>query len=76
LISKVNKLLEGCDACSGVIIYHSLDGGFGGGFTSRLLEKLKDDIGKVTKTTISIMPSKYSYSNVAYYNTILTLPKI
>lgn len=44
------------------MLYHSIGGGFGGGFTSKILELLSNELelGKVTKATVSIMPSEKS----------------
>jgi tubulin alpha len=53
----LKKLLEGCDSISGIMIYHSVAGGYGGGFTCKLLEILDNEASKSNKSTISLMPS-------------------
>ena len=40
------------------MLYHSVGGGFGGGFTSKILELLSDDLTKITKATVSILSSE------------------
>lgn len=40
------------------MLYHSVGGGFGGGFTSKILDLLSNDLEKITKATVSIMPSE------------------
>nr|CAI38955.1 alpha tubulin,putative [Paramecium tetraurelia] len=50
----VRKMLEAADAASAIIIYHSLAGGFGSGFTCKLLQLLNDETAKTTKLTVSI----------------------
>ncbi|CAK92911.1 unnamed protein product (macronuclear) [Paramecium tetraurelia] len=77
----VRKMLEAADAASAIIIYHSLAGGFGSGFTCKLLQLLNDETAKTTKLTVSVFPSTkqdqlFTQPIVEPYNTILTLPTL
>lgn len=54
------------------MIFHSLGGGTGAGFTSLLTERLSADYGKKTKMSFSVTPSpQISTSTVEPYNSVL-----
>ncbi|CAD8196611.1 unnamed protein product [Paramecium pentaurelia] len=77
----IRKMLESADAASAIIIYHSLAGGFGSGFTCKLLQMLNEETAKTTKLTVSIIPSdkpnqQFTQPIVEPYNTLLTLPTL
>ncbi|CAD8101884.1 unnamed protein product [Paramecium sonneborni] len=75
LADKIRKQIENCDGLQGIMLYHSIGGGFGGGFTSKILDLLSTDLEKITKATVSIMPSEHSLTSsiIEPYNSLLTL---
>lgn len=72
VLDRIRKHAEQCTGLQGFIIYNSLAGGTGSGFTSLLLDKLSVDYPTLTKLQMAICPSE-QLSNVVVepYNTIL-----
>ena len=71
-LDKVRKIADSCENIQGFMIFHSLGGGTGAGFTSLLSERLSLDYGKKTKMTFSVTPSpQISTSTVEPYNSVL-----
>ena len=69
---RINKLAENCENLQGFLIFNSVGGGTGSGFTSILMEKLGVDFSKKTKIGFEIYPSpKLSTCVVEPYNAIL-----
>jgi tubulin alpha len=50
-------MADQCTNLQGFMLFHSIGGGTGSGFTSLLAEKLSADYGKKTKMTFTITPS-------------------
>ncbi|CAD8184732.1 unnamed protein product [Paramecium octaurelia] len=75
IADKIRKQVESCDGLQGIMLYHSIGGGFGGGFTSKILDLLSSDLEKVTKATVSVLSSNHSLQSslLEPYNSILTL---
>ncbi|CAD8099876.1 unnamed protein product [Paramecium primaurelia] len=75
LADKIRKQIERCDGLQGIMLYHSIGGGFGGGFTSKILELLSGDLAKITKATVSILPSEKNLQSsvIEPYNSLMTL---
>jgi tubulin alpha len=73
-LDRVRKVSEQCDSLQGFLIFHSVAGGTGSGFTSLLLERLLADYGKKKpKLDFCIYPSpKTSTSVVEPYNSVLS----
>ncbi|KAM5235392.1 tubulin alpha chain-like 3 [Ctenodactylus gundi] len=70
---RIRKLAEQCDGLQGVLIFRSLGGGTGSGFTSLLMDRLSVDYIKETKLEFSVYPSpRISTAVVEPYNTVLT----
>uniref|UniRef100_A0A0A9VPJ0 Tubulin alpha chain n=1 Tax=Lygus hesperus TaxID=30085 RepID=A0A0A9VPJ0_LYGHE len=66
------KMVEGCDHLQGFMITHSLGGGTGSGFYSRLTEYLADEFPKISKMEIVVFPCpKLSTAVVEPYNAVL-----
>lgn len=70
---RLQKLVEQCDGMQGFLIFNSLGGGTGSGFTSLLMERLSFEFAKKNKLQFSIYPSpKISTAIVEPYNSVLT----
>uniref|UniRef100_H2ZI38 Tubulin alpha chain n=1 Tax=Ciona savignyi TaxID=51511 RepID=H2ZI38_CIOSA len=71
-VAGLFKLAEACDSLQGFMIYHSLGGGTGSGFTSVLMERLTAHFGNKSKCEIAIFPGdKISAATVEPYNAVL-----
>ncbi|KII70002.1 Tubulin alpha-1 chain [Thelohanellus kitauei] len=71
------RTLETCDNLQGFLVYHSLGGGTGSGYTPNLLKKLSDDNPKKCILNMAIYPSsKTSNAIVEPYNTLFGLQHI
>jgi len=72
-LNRIRKLADQCDGLQGFLIFHSVGGGTGSGFSSLLLERLTADYGsKKTKLDFCVFPSpQVATSVVEPYNTVL-----
>uniref|UniRef100_A0A1A9WTM7 Tubulin alpha chain n=1 Tax=Glossina brevipalpis TaxID=37001 RepID=A0A1A9WTM7_9MUSC len=71
--SRILKISEQCDGLQGFLIFHSLGGGTGSGFTSLLIQRLSSDYSKKCKLDFAVYPSpKISTAVVEPYNALLT----
>ena len=71
-LNSIRQLAQRCSSLQGFIFFHSLGGGTGSGFTSRLMEQLRIDYKKKDIIDIAIEPSKHMSSAVVEpYNSIL-----
>jgi len=73
-LEKIRKVAEQCEGLQGFLVFHSVGGGTGSGFTSLLLERLQADYGKKKpKLDFCVYPSpKTSTSVVEPYNSVLS----
>jgi len=73
-LDRVRKVAEQCETLQGFLVFHSVAGGTGSGFTSLLLERLLADYGKKKpKLDFCVYPSpKVSTSVVEPYNSVLS----
>jgi len=72
-LDRVRKMVDQCNALQGFLIFHSVGGGTGSGFTSLLLERLAVDYGKKNKLSFVVYPSpNISTSVVEPYNSVLS----
>jgi tubulin alpha len=73
-LDRIRKVTEQCESLQGFLIFHSVAGGTGSGFTSLLLERLLADYGKKKpKLDFCVYPSpKISTSVVEPYNSVLS----
>ncbi|XP_034309142.2 tubulin alpha-1A chain-like [Magallana gigas] len=70
---RIGELADECDGLQGFLIFHSLGGGTGSGFTSLLMERLSVDYGKKSKLEFAVFPApQVSTAVVEPYNSILT----
>eukprot|EP01129_Flabellula_baltica_P010228 TRINITY_DN42_c0_g1_i1.p1 TRINITY_DN42_c0_g1~~TRINITY_DN42_c0_g1_i1.p1 ORF type:complete len:451 (+),score=135.77 TRINITY_DN42_c0_g1_i1:92-1444(+) len=73
-LDRVRKIAEQCDSLQGFLVFHSVGGGTGSGFSSLMLERLSVDYGKKKpKLDFCVYPSpKISTSVVEPYNSVLS----
>eukprot|EP01017_Pseudomicrothorax_dubius_P035072 TRINITY_DN4871_c0_g1_i1.p1 TRINITY_DN4871_c0_g1~~TRINITY_DN4871_c0_g1_i1.p1 ORF type:complete len:446 (-),score=100.99 TRINITY_DN4871_c0_g1_i1:13-1350(-) len=72
VMERLRRAAESSENLQGFMLYHSVGGGTGAGFSSLLLEKISNDFGKVPKIGYSIFSSpNLSTCVVEPYNTIL-----
>ena len=57
-MDKIRKQMEQCSEVQGFVVYHSMAGGTGSGFTSLLLQEMYTEYKKATKMSISVFPSQ------------------
>ncbi|KAK0163312.1 hypothetical protein PV327_007009 [Microctonus hyperodae] len=73
VLERIQRICEASSNLPAFLIFRSLGGGTGSGFTTLLLEQLSNDYKKVSKFDFSIYPaSNISTSIVEPYNAILT----
>ncbi|XP_034108240.1 tubulin alpha-4 chain [Drosophila nasuta] len=71
--ARLQKIAEQCDGLQGFLIFHSMGGGTGSGFTSLLMERLSNDFSKKCRLDFAVYPSpKVSTAVVEPYNALLT----
>jgi len=73
-LDRIRKVAEQCESIQGFLVFHSVAGGTGSGFTSLLLERLLADYGKKKpRLDFCVYPSpKVSTSVVEPYNSVLS----
>ncbi|XP_042240645.1 tubulin alpha-4A chain-like isoform X2 [Homarus americanus] len=72
-LESIRKLVDNCSSLQGFLIFHSLGGGTGSGFTALLMESLTVAYGKRTKLEFIVCPSPMmSTAVVEPYNAVLT----
>ena len=72
-MDRIRKLVEECESLQGFLISNSMSGGTGSGFTSLLMQRMKQEYKNTTHIQCSVMPSpNYSDIIVSPYNAVLT----
>jgi len=72
-MEKISKLAEQCEGLQGFLVFHSVGGGTGSGFSALLLERLSVEYGKKSKLDFCVYPSpQISTSVVEPYNSVLS----
>ncbi|KAJ8026730.1 Tubulin alpha-1C chain [Holothuria leucospilota] len=72
LMKSTRELVEECDCPQGFLIFHSLGGGTGSGFSSLLMQRLSIDYGRKSKFSFAVYPAPLlSTAVVEPYNVIL-----
>ncbi|CAK58261.1 unnamed protein product (macronuclear) [Paramecium tetraurelia] len=76
--NQIHQLLDKCDSLQGIMIYHSVSGGFGGSYASYLLNEFEDDFSKVIKSTVSMLSSDQNSTStiVEPYNSVFTINQL
>uniref|UniRef100_UPI00358E01DB tubulin alpha chain-like n=1 Tax=Myxine glutinosa TaxID=7769 RepID=UPI00358E01DB len=70
---RIRKQADQCTSIQGFLIFHSLGGGTGSGFSSLLMEGLTNDYGKKSKLDFVVSPApQVSSAVVEPYNSVLT----
>jgi tubulin alpha len=71
-VDQLRKLTESCTNPQGCIIFHSLGGGTGSGFSSLLLDRLSEDYSTKSRIEFAVLPSStLSTAVVEPYNAVL-----
>ncbi|CAH8575103.1 unnamed protein product [Heterobilharzia americana] len=72
VMNRIRRVVETCHMLQGFIIFHSLGGGTGSGFTSLLINKMTQDYRKSTKIELVVYPApRLASSVVEPYNSVL-----
>jgi tubulin alpha len=72
-LDRIRKLTDICTGLQGFLIFHSVGGGTGSGFSSLLLDRLSVDYGKKSKLDFCVYPSpQVSTAVVEPYNSVLS----
>lgn len=72
VVDRIRICVEDCTSVQGFLIFHSLGGGTGSGFSSLIMERLSTDYGKKAKIEFGIFPSpKCASAMVEPYNSVL-----
>lgn len=73
VLSVIRKISEQCESLQGFLIFQSLGGGTGSGFTSLLMERIQLDFAKKCKLGFAVYPSpRVSTAVVEPYNVVLS----
>lgn len=72
-LDRIRKICENCSNLNAFIVFRSVGGGTGSGFTTLLLEQLSEDYAKKLKLDFAVYPApNISTVIVEPYNSILT----
>ena len=73
VLERIRLLVDNCSGLQGFLVFHSLGGGTGAGFTSLLMERLSVEYSKKSKLEFAVIPSpRISTAVVEPYNTVLS----
>ncbi|XP_072180811.1 uncharacterized protein [Diadema setosum] len=72
-LETMRREIERCDCFCGSIIMHSLSGGTGSGFGSRLCEGIRDAYPMAYLLDISVAPHSHGESPLQHYNNLMCL---
>lgn len=73
VMNIVRKISEQSNSLQGFFVFHSFGGGTGSGFSSLLMNTIKDEFGKKSKLEIAVYPSpQICTAIVEPYNSVLT----
>ena len=75
-INCIRKQIELCDLPAGLFITHSVGGGTGSGFGTKLTETLHDEFNEICRVNCAITPYHFGEVIVQHYNTVLCLSAI
>lgn len=70
-LRAIEAIVEQCEDFVGFIIMHSMGGGTGSGFTTLLMESLKEMYEKKTILEFAVYPSPKVYDDTLFYNILL-----
>jgi len=73
IMERLRVEAERMDVFDSVVMLHSLGGGTGSGLGSRLAERIKDDYGRHTLLSVSVLPFRRGETPLQHYNTTLAL---
>eukprot|EP01017_Pseudomicrothorax_dubius_P007380 TRINITY_DN12294_c0_g1_i3.p1 TRINITY_DN12294_c0_g1~~TRINITY_DN12294_c0_g1_i3.p1 ORF type:complete len:463 (-),score=72.63 TRINITY_DN12294_c0_g1_i3:94-1482(-) len=70
-LETIRREIESMDTFMATLMTHSLAGGTGSGFGSRLLEELRDEYAKVFMASAAVFPLSGGETTLQHYNTLL-----
>eukprot|EP01064_Diplonema_japonicum_P002313 TRINITY_DN11472_c0_g1_i1.p1 TRINITY_DN11472_c0_g1~~TRINITY_DN11472_c0_g1_i1.p1 ORF type:complete len:496 (+),score=56.79 TRINITY_DN11472_c0_g1_i1:56-1489(+) len=76
VMEKVRKHTENCDSLQTFLLLHSLGGGTGSGFGTRLLTELEDEYPSTYRFVSAVFPQRNDDVITSPYNSILSLSKL
>ena len=76
VMEKVRVLTEDCDSLQTFLLLHSLGGGTGSGFGSRILEELQDEYPSIYRFVSAVFPQHNDDVVTSPYNAMLSLSKL
>lgn len=72
VMEQLRRLADQCSTLQNFLVFHSLGGGSGSGFTALLTDRLAEEYGKTSRIQFSVMPSpSMSSAVVEPYNAVL-----
>ena len=71
-LNRIRRLADECWNIEGFIVHHSISGGTGSGFGSRILEHLSSDYSKKPVLGFALYPSGARTMATEPYNSILS----
>ncbi|KAH3787469.1 tubulin delta chain-like [Dreissena polymorpha] len=72
-LEAVRKQVEKCDTFTGIVLLHSLSGGTGSGFGSRVAETLREEYPLAHLMSCAMAPHASGESPLQHFNSLLTL---
>ncbi|XP_065891229.1 tubulin delta chain-like isoform X2 [Dysidea avara] len=72
-LERIRKEVEKLDMFSGTVVFHSLAGGTGSGFGSRLVELLRDEYPLAYILSMAVTPFHTGETPLQHYNSLLCL---
>ncbi|KAL9643520.1 hypothetical protein ABK040_010134 [Willaertia magna] len=75
-MERIRKEIEQCDVVQGCFVFHSLGGGTGSGFGSRVIEEIRNRYPSMYLFTISIAPFLHGDTPLQHYNCLLSLSSV
>lgn len=75
-IERIRREIECCDVVQSIFVFHSMGGGTGSGFGSRVVEEIRNKYPTYYIFTVSIAPFQHGETPLQHYNCLLTLNHI
>lgn len=76
IMDRFKTLTERLDSIEGVLVLQSLAGGTGSGVGSRVLEKLRDDLGTKPIYSVSVLPRLSGEVILQFYNAVFSIANL
>eukprot|EP01063_Lacrimia_lanifica_P001512 TRINITY_DN1076_c0_g2_i2.p1 TRINITY_DN1076_c0_g2~~TRINITY_DN1076_c0_g2_i2.p1 ORF type:complete len:499 (+),score=193.58 TRINITY_DN1076_c0_g2_i2:758-2254(+) len=76
VMESVRRTVEDCDSLQTFLLLHSLGGGTGSGFGTRILRQLEDEYPSIYRFVSAVFPQENDDVVTSPYNSILSLSKL